>query len=112
MRKPQLSEKSHMHMIGVAGAGMSGLAIVMSELGYRVTGSDRRSDPVFEKLRAIGVTAYVGHDAAHVEGADLIVASAAVPDDNPEIKAARAQGIRIVSRAELLGWLMAEEILE
>jgi UDP-N-acetylmuramate--L-alanine ligase/UDP-N-acetylenolpyruvoylglucosamine reductase len=95
-------------MIGIAGAGMSALAVVMADLGYRVTGSDRQWNPVFDKLLSIGAEAHVGHDAAHVGDADLVVASAAIPDNNPEVVAARAKDIPVISRAELLGQLMLE----
>lgn len=96
-----------MHMIGIGGAGMSGLAIVMAQLGYQITGSDRRPGAVADKLKSLGVTVHVGHEAINVGDVDLVVASAAVAESNPEMVAAREKGISIISRAEMLGRLMA-----
>jgi UDP-N-acetylmuramate--alanine ligase len=93
-------------MVGVGGAGMSGLATVMSQMGYRVSGSDRQPGTAGAKLEAVGVTVYAGHDAVNVGEADLLVASAAIPTENPELAAAREKGIPILSRAEMLGRLM------
>ena len=107
MKKPDLPENAHIHMVGVGGAGVSGLAVVMAQMGYSVSGSDLRPGPVEEKLRALGARVFAGHNAAFVSGADLVVASAAVPDDNPELVAARQKGIPVVSRAEMLGRLMS-----
>ena len=87
---------------------MSGLARVLARQGVRVTGSDARESATLESLRhESGIQAAAGHDAAHLEGATLVVATAAVKKDNPEIVAAKAQGIPIISRAEMLGRLMA-----
>lgn len=89
---------------------MSALAIVMAQMGYRITGSDLRPDAAAERLAPLGVTVFTGHDGAHVSGADLVVASAAVPDDNPELVAARADGIPVWSRARMLGCLMSGNV--
>ena len=94
-------------MVGIGGAGLSGLAVVMSEMGCKVSGSDLRPGSSAEKLGALGILVLTGHDPANVSGADLVVASAAVPDDNPELVEAREQGIPVVSRAEMLGRLMS-----
>lgn len=93
-------------MIGIGGAGVSGLAVVMAQMGYKVSGSDLRPDSVAEKLGELGVAVYTGHDAGYVSGADLVVASAAVPEENPELIAAGKAGIPILSRAQMLGRLM------
>lgn len=87
---------------------MSGLARVLARQGVHVTGSDLRESPTLESLRReSGVRAVAGHDGANLNGATLVVASAAVKKDNPEIQAARAKGVPIISRAEMLGRLMA-----
>lgn len=96
------------HFIGIGGAGQSGLARVLARQGTRVTGSDARESPTLEALRRDpGIVAWGGHEADHVSGADLVVASAAVKRDNPEIAAAQERGIPVISRAEMLGRLMA-----
>lgn len=96
------------HFIGIGGAGQSGLARIMARQGMRVTGSDARESPTLEALRREpGIVAWGGHAPDHVNGADLVVATAAVKRDNPEIAAARARKIPVISRAEMLGRLMA-----
>ncbi len=96
------------HFIGIGGAGQSGLARVLARQGTRVTGSDARESATLDALRREpGIVAWAGHDAGHVSGAGLVVATAAVKRDNPEIVAALARGIPVISRAEMLGRLMA-----
>ncbi len=96
------------HFIGIGGAGQSGLARIMARQGMRVTGSDARESPTLEALRREpGIVAWGGHAADHVNGADLVVATAAVKRDNPEVVAAQARHIPVISRAEMLGRLMA-----
>ena len=91
-----------LHFIGIGGAGMSGLALVAHALGASVSGSDRATSSYSERLRAAGVPAAVGHDAEHVPpGADVVV-STAIADDNPELRAARAGGQRVLHRGDLL----------
>ena len=94
------------HFIGVGGAGMSGIAEVLSNLGYRVSGSDHSSSRVTERLRAVGVAVLGPHAAANVDGADVVVYSSAIAADNVELAAARAQRIPVVPRAEMLAELM------
>ncbi|MCA1682597.1 MAG: UDP-N-acetylmuramate--L-alanine ligase [Actinobacteria bacterium] len=96
-----------LHFVGVGGAGMSGLALVALALGAAVTGSDRAQSPYLERVRAAGIAAVVGHDAANVpEGADVeVVVSTAIPASNPERAAARSRGLREVHRGALLGEL-------
>ncbi|HEX6458198.1 MAG TPA: UDP-N-acetylmuramate--L-alanine ligase [Thermoleophilaceae bacterium] len=92
-----------LHFIGIGGAGMSGLAIVAAGLGAGVSGSDRAESAYFARLREIGIEPVVGHDAANVpEGAEVVV-STAIADDNAELAAARAAGLRVLHRGELLG---------
>jgi UDP-N-acetylmuramate--alanine ligase len=94
-----------LHFIGIGGAGMSGLALVAKQLGASVTGSDQAESSYSERLREVGIEPMIGHDAKNVpDGADVIV-STAIPDDNPELTAARAARARILHRADLLGEL-------
>lgn len=89
--------------MGIGGAGMSAIARVLSAAGHEVTGSDLRDSAVLDALRGLGLRLHVGHHhAGNVRGADLVVASAAVPGDNPEVVAARAAGIPVVTRGEAL----------
>jgi UDP-N-acetylmuramate--alanine ligase len=95
------------HFVGIGGAGMSGLARVLARQGTHVTGSDLRESPTLAALRhESGIRADAGHQAANLNGATLVVASAAVKKDNPEMVAARERGIPVISRAEMLGRLM------
>ena len=94
-----------LHFVGIGGAGMSGLALVASQLGATVTGSDLAESSYCTPLRAAGIEPLIGHDAANVpEGAELVV-STAIPEDNPELAAAREAGARVLHRGELLGEL-------
>ncbi|HEY1273598.1 MAG TPA: UDP-N-acetylmuramate--L-alanine ligase [Thermoleophilaceae bacterium] len=96
-----------LHFVGIGGAGMSGLALVARALGAAVTGSDRSDSPYCDHLRAAGIEPRIGHDAANVpEGAELVV-STAIPEDNPELAAARAAGARVLHRGDLLGEVSA-----
>ena len=94
------------HFIGIGGAGMSGLAEVLLNMGYQVTGSDLRRSEVTDRLAERGGRIFAGHDAANVEGADVVVYSSAVPPDNPEMTAARAAGVPVIARADMLAELM------
>src|SRR5690349_3864618 len=98
-----------LHLVGVGGAGMSGYALVCAQLGASVSGSDRAESPVLERLRAAGIDARAGHDAANVPPGDdvEVVLSTAVPADNPERVAALERGLRVMPRADLLGELTA-----
>ena len=94
------------HFVGIGGAGMSGIAEVLATQGYQVSGSDLAANAVTRRLASHGVRIAIGHDAAHVEGADAVVVSTAVAPDNPEIVAARKRGVPIVPRALMLAELM------
>jgi len=94
------------HFVGIGGVGMSGIAEVLANLGYRVSGSDLRESLSLQRLRSLGVDVTVGHDAARVSGADVVVVSSAVTPDNPEWEQARNQRIPVISRAEMLAELM------
>lgn len=98
----------HVHFVGIGGIGMSGIARVLLEEGYRVSGSDLRVSPLTEALVGLGGTVYEGHAAKNIAGADLVVVSSAVPPHNPEVLAAREQGIPVVGRAQILGHLMED----
>ncbi len=94
------------HFVGVGGIGMSGIAEVMKTLGYDVQGSDARESANTERLRALGARIMIGHDAANIDGAGVLVISSAIKGGNPEVEAARAQGVPVVRRAEMLAELM------
>ncbi|HLQ09658.1 MAG TPA: UDP-N-acetylmuramate--L-alanine ligase [Steroidobacteraceae bacterium] len=94
------------HFVGIGGSGMSGIAEVLLNLGYRVQGSDLRASTVTQWLVGLGARVSIGHAAANIAGADVVVASGAVPRDNPEVRAAVAARIPVVARAEMLGELM------
>jgi len=94
------------HFVGIGGAGMGGIAEVLRNLGYEVQGSDLRSNSVTRRLESLGVTIFVGHDADHIAGSDVVVVSSAVGSGNPEVAAARALRIPVVPRAEMLAELM------
>ena len=96
----------HVHFVGIGGAGMSGIAEVLLTLRYRVSGSDLHENASTRRLRQLGARIHIGHDAAHVAGADAVVVSTAVKDDNPEVAAARAARIPLVPRALMLAELM------
>ncbi len=96
----------NIHFVGIGGAGMSGIAEVLLNLGYKVSGSDLSRNAVTERLAALGGVIHQGHDAAHVSGADAVVVSTAVGNDNPEVLAARQQRIPVVPRALMLAELM------
>jgi UDP-N-acetylmuramate--alanine ligase len=96
----------HIHFIGIGGSGMGGIAEVVSHLGYTVTGSDIARNAMTARLEEQGVRIFIGHDPSNVEGADAVVVSTAVKEDNPEVVQAREQRIPIVPRAEMLAELM------
>lgn len=96
----------HVHFVGIGGSGMGGIAEVMVNLGYGVYGSDIQKNVITQRLSKLGATIFTQHDASNIEGADVVVMSSAVNDDNPEIVAAREKRIPIVPRAEMLAELM------
>ncbi|MBU0672871.1 MAG: UDP-N-acetylmuramate--L-alanine ligase [Candidatus Margulisbacteria bacterium] len=96
----------NIHLVGVGGCGMSGLAKVLYEMGYKVSGSDVKEGPNTIRLKDLGVKIYIGHKAIHVREADLLIYSSAVTAENVEFKQARANGTRIIKRAEMLSWIM------
>ncbi|WP_254432069.1 UDP-N-acetylmuramate--L-alanine ligase [Aquisalimonas sp. 2447] len=94
------------HFVGIGGAGMSGIAEVLLNLGYRISGSDLKENPVTARLHELGATIRTGHAPGHVAHADAVVVSTAVGEDNPEVQAAREARIPVVPRAEMLAELM------
>ncbi len=96
----------HIHFVGIGGAGMSGIAEVLHNLGYAISGSDLADSATLRRLAALGIRTFVGHEAAHIEGADAVVTSTAVRPDNPEVLAARERRIPVVPRAVMLAELM------
>jgi len=94
------------HFVGIGGSGMSGIAEVLLNLGYLVSGSDLAESPMTQRLARLGARIAYGHDAGHVQGADAVVVSSAVRPDNPEVIAARAQRVPVVPRAVMLAELM------
>ena len=94
------------HFVGVGGSGMGGIAEVLLNLGYRVSGSDLKANPVTERLARLGAVIHIGHRAEQVAHADVIVVSSAVAPDNPEVQEALARRVPVVPRAEMLGELM------
>lgn len=96
----------HLHFVGIGGSGMNGIAQVMLNLGYKITGSDLKSNPAIDRLTKQGATIYIGHAGTHIAGADAVIISTAVNDDNPEVKMARESRIPVVPRAEMLAELM------
>jgi len=97
-----LESAPRVHLVGVGGAGMSAIAVVLRGLGCPVSGSDLADTAVLEELRAVGVEVFVGHDASHIAGADVVAPSSAVGEGNPEVAAARRAGVPVWRRGEIL----------
>lgn len=93
----------HLHLVGIGGIGLSAIARVLHDLGYQVSGCDRQTSPLTEALTGEGVPVSIGHDPTHLIGVDMLVVSAAVPGDIPEVVEARRQGVPVVKREQLLG---------
>jgi len=97
------------HFVGIGGVGMSGIAKVLLELGYHVTGSDLKQSELTNKLSNLGAKIYQGHAAENIDGADVVVVSSAIQKTNPEVKAAQEKQIPIWQRAQMLAFLMARQ---
>lgn len=106
--KSGVNAAEHIHFIGIGGYGMSAIAKVMLEMGYQVTGSDLARQELTDKLAAGGAQVYIGHNASHVQGADVVVYSTALTKDNVEMKAAEKLNIPILHRSQMLARLMAD----
>src|ERR1700722_15889016 len=94
------------HFVGIGGIGMSGIAEVLLNLGYKVSGSDLKTSAVTERLAALGAITFEGNRAENILGAEVVVASSAISSENPEISQARALHIPVIQRAEMLAELM------
>jgi UDP-N-acetylmuramate--alanine ligase len=100
------AKAQRVHFIGIGGIGMSGIAEILLNLGYPVSGSDLKRSPVTERLAALGATIFEGHEAANVVGASVVVVSSAVNESNPEVVEARNSKVPVIQRAEMLAELM------
>ena len=94
------------HFVGVGGSGMSGIAEVLVNLSYQVSGSDIADSPVTQRLRDAGVEVVIGHDISNIDGCDVVVVSSAIDPSNPEVNGALDAGVPVIPRAEMLGELM------
>lgn len=103
---PEMRRVKSIHFVGIGGAGMSGIAEVLLNEGYQITGSDLSENPVTERLTSKGATVFFGHQASNVESASVVVVSTAINEENPELVAARELRIPVVRRAEMLAELM------
>ncbi|MEX2503471.1 MAG: UDP-N-acetylmuramate--L-alanine ligase [Egicoccus sp.] len=104
-----LETPRRVHLVGIGGAGMSGIARILLQRGHTVSGSDLQEGRSVAELRVLGARVELGHDAAHLGDAEVVVISTAVPADNPELRAATERGLRVLRRAEMLAALMADE---
>ncbi len=101
-----LGQTRRIHFVGIGGIGMSGIAELLVNLGYEVSGSDAKASEITERLAKLGVDVHAGHAAHHVGAADVVVISSAIGPDNPEVVAARARKVPVIPRAEMLAELM------
>jgi len=108
MMIPDLSEARRIHLVGAGGAGMGAIADVLHRMGHTVTGSDLKDGPVVERLRVAGMEIHVGHDAANLGSADLVAISTAIPERNPEVRAANERQIPVLRRSDILPAISAE----
>jgi UDP-N-acetylmuramate--alanine ligase len=99
-------KKYHIHFVGIGGIGMSGIAELLLNLGYKVSGSDLKTSDITDRLKALGGIIFVGHRADQITGADVVVISSAVGHDNPEVLAAEHASVPVIPRAEMLAELM------
>ncbi len=105
-RVPEMGRVRRIHFVGIGGAGMSGIAEVLLNQGYEISGTDLHASDITHRLDRLGASVHVGHTRDAIRNADVIVVSSAVPDDNPEVVAAHEQRVPVVPRAEMLGELM------
>ena len=97
-----VEKERRIHLIGIGGSGMSAIALVLLQSGYSVSGSDRQKSPLVQSLEEAGARVFIGHQAEHIRGAQLIVRSSAIHDDNPEVQAALQAGIPVLKRVDFL----------
>ncbi|MDO4699306.1 MAG: UDP-N-acetylmuramate--L-alanine ligase [Moraxella sp.] len=103
---PEMRRIDRIHFVGIGGAGMCGIAEVLANQGYTVTGSDIKESAVTRRLQSLGVTVFIGHDSKNVQNADVLVVSSAIDKTNPEIQTALQAHLPVVRRADMLGELM------
>ena len=103
---PEMRRISRIHFIGIGGVGMCGIAEVLLNQGYKISGSDIKSSATTQRLEKLGMDIFIGHEAQNIDGVDVVVVSTAVNEENPEVKAARSLRTPIVRRAEMLAELM------
>lgn len=104
-----MRQGQHVHFIGIGGIGMSGIARVLLEMGWKVSGSDLKSSSITGALEEMGARIYVGHRAENVVQADIVVLSSAIPDENPELVEARVRELKIIERSQMLAFLMRQK---
>ena len=102
----QFGKTKHIHFVGIGGIGMSGIAELLINLGYEVSGSDLKDSPMTRRLSSLNGVVFIGHKGDQVEGADVVVYSSAVAEENPEIQEAKKRSIPVIPRAEMLAELM------
>ena len=100
---------THVHFIGIGGSGLSAIARLLLESGYTVSGSDRAMSPFADEIRKAGAAVYIGHHPRNLEGADWVIRSSAITDDNPEFRAAQQAGLPVYKRSDFLGELMSNK---
>lgn len=103
---PLMHKVKRIHFVGIGGAGMCGIAEVLRNEGYSVSGSDIAASKVTKRLEDLGIDVFIGHRAENIEGASVVVVSSAIHQGNPEVNAAIEKRIPVVRRAEMLGELM------
>ncbi len=103
---PEMRRIKHIHFVGIGGAGMGGIAEVLLNEGYAISGSDRQTNGMTDRLQSLGATIYLGHLASNIERANVVVVSSAIDHSNPEISAANEKRIPVIRRAEMLAELM------
>ena len=103
---PEMRRIRRIHFVGIGGAGMCGIAEVLLNQGYEISGSDIAESPTTKRLQLLGARVFLGHFASNIIGVDVVVVSSAIKPGNPETDAAQAQRIPVIRRAEMLGELM------
>ena len=106
MSHPQMRRIQNIHFVGIGGSGMSGIAEVLLNQGYSITGSDIAINPSIINLRSLGASIFIGHDKVNISCADVVVKSSAVDFENEEIKEAFKSNIPVIRRAQMLAELM------
>ncbi|GAB1622877.1 UDP-N-acetylmuramate--L-alanine ligase [Agarivorans albus] len=103
---PEMRKVKRIHFVGIGGAGMGGIAEVLANEGYQISGSDQAASAMTERLQGVGAEVFFEHNESNIKGANVVVVSTAIKEDNPEVQAARAARIPVVRRAEMLAELM------